>query len=213
MAGSSNSPSMSSSSVQFAGWPIPDPDAEDLVAEESELLIMNLLSDIQNILRVTKIIPNRIYIYVSAQWKHHIYQMILRIILIENKANFGEIMKVLSKDQQASAVVRKNVSLIRKMIEDILSLPVDVRQRQAKIGETFDESYPIRDASKLLTIESTNRMVEIQIYREEEEQIERMKVEEESRYTDNGGNQRQTIYDPKSKASHSRPFKPAVYIE
>jgi leucyl-tRNA synthetase len=213
MVGSSNSPSMYSSSVQFAGWPIPDPDEEDLVAEESELLIMNLLSDIQNILRVTKIIPNRIYIYVSAQWKNRIYQKILRIILIENKANFGEIMKVLSKDQQVSAVVRKNVSLIRKMIEDILSLPIDVRQRHSKIGETFDESYPIRDASRLLSIESTNRMVDIQIYREEGEQIDKKRVEEESRYTHNGRNLRQTIYDPKSKASHSRPFKPAVYIE
>ena len=177
------------------------PYEEDLVAEESELLIMNLLSDIQNILRVTKIIPNRIYIYISAQWKQRIYQKILKIILIENKTNFGEIMKVLSKDEQASAVVRNNVILIRKMIEDILSLPVDVRQRQAKIGETFDETYPIRDASKLLSIESTNRIFDIQIYRED------------TKYTINGGNLNQTIYDPKSKASHSRPFKPAVYIE
>lgn len=213
MVGSANPASKRSSSVHFAEWPVPDPDEEDLVAEESELLIMNLLSDIQNILRVTKIIPNKIYIYISAQWKQRIYQRILKIILIENKTNFGEIMKVLSKDKQASAVVRNNVILIRKMIEDILSLPVDVRQRQAKIGETFDESYPIRDASKLLSIESTNRIFDIQIYREEMEQIERERAEEEPKYTNNGGNLNQAIYDPKSKASHSRPFKPAVYIE
>jgi leucyl-tRNA synthetase len=213
MVGSANPPSKRSTSVQFAGWPIPDPDEEDLVAEESELLIMNILSDIQNILRVTKIIPNRIYIYVSAQWKQRLYQKILKIILIESKANFGEIMKALSNDEQVSSGVKKNVSLIRKMIEDILSLPVDVRQRQDKIGVTFDESYPIRDASKLLSIESTNRIVDIQVYREEEEQIESKKVEEERRYINNGGDRRQTIYDPKSKAKHSRPFKPAVYIE
>ena len=213
MVGSANPPSKRSTSVQFAGWPIPDPEEEDLVAEESELLIMNLLSDIQNILKVTKIIPNRIYIYVSAQWKKRLYQKILKLILIESMGNFGEIMKALSKDQQVSSVVKKNVGLIRKMIEDILSLPVDVRQRQDKIGVTFDESYPIRDASKLLSIESTNRIVDMQVYREEEEQIESKKVEEEPRYINNGGDRRQTIYDPKSKAKQSRPFKPAVYIE
>jgi leucyl-tRNA synthetase len=208
-----NPPSLHSSSIQFAGWPIPDPDEEDLVAEESELLIMNLLSDIQNILKVTKIIPNRIYVYVSARWKRRLYQKILSIISVENEANFGEIMKILSKDPQTSAIVKKNVGLVRKIIEDILSVPIDVRQRQLKIGETFDESYPIRDASKLLSIESTNRIIDIQTYQEEEEQREGKRVEEETRYKHSSGNLKQTIYDPKSKARHSRPFKPAVYIE
>ena len=83
---------------------LPDPDEEDLVAEESELLIMNLLVDIQNILKVTKIIPNRIYVYVSAQWKRRLYHKILSIISVENEANFGEIMKILSKDPQTSAI-------------------------------------------------------------------------------------------------------------
>lgn len=205
--------SLHSSSIQFAGWPLPDPDEVDLVAEESELLIMNLLVDIQNILKVTKIIPNRIYVYVSAQWKRRLYHKILSIISVENEANFGEIMKILSKDPQTSAIVRKNVGLVRKIIEDILSVPVDVRKRQLKIGETFDESYPIRDASKLLSIESTNRIVDIQIYQEEEEQREGKRVEEETRYKNGIGDLKQTIYDPKSKARHSRPFKPAVYIE
>jgi len=206
-------PSLHSSSIQFAGWPLPDPDEEDLVAEESELLIMNLLTDIQNILKVTKIIPNRIYVYVSAQWKRRLYHKILSIISVEKEANFGEIMKILSKDPQTSAIVRKNVGLVRKIIEDILSVPVDVRKRQHKIGETFDESYPIRDASKLLSIESTNRIVDIQIYQEEEEQREGKRVEEETRYKNGTGDLKQTIYDPKSKARHSRPFKPALYIE
>ena len=61
-------------------------------------------------------------------------------------------------------------------------MPIDVRQRQLKIGETFDESYPIRDASKLLSIESTNRIIDIQTYQEEEEQREGKRVEEETRY-------------------------------
>jgi leucyl-tRNA synthetase len=205
-------PSLPSASIQFARWPEANLDEEDLVAEESELLIMNLLSDIQNILKVTKLIPNRIYIYTSAQWKRRIYQKILRIILIENKANFGNIMKILSKDAQSAIIVRKNVGLIRKLVEDILSIPVEVRQRRHKIGESFDEAYPIRDAAELLSIESTNRLVEIQIYPEEEEK-DKGKMEEGTKYMNRSLDFQQKNYDPKSRAKHSRPFKPAVYIE
>ena len=205
-------PSLPSASIQFARWPEANLDEEDLVAEESELLIMNLLSDIQNILKVTKLIPNRIYIYTSAQWKRRIYQKILRIILIENKANFGNIMKILSKDAQSAIIVRKNVGLIRKLVEDILSIPVEVRQRRHKIGESFDEAYPIRDAAELLSIESTNRLVEIQIYPEEEEK-DKGKMEEGTKHMNRSLGFQQKNYDPKSRAKHSRPFKPAVYIE
>lgn len=205
-------PSLPSTSIQFAGWPEANL-GEDLVAEESELLIMNLLSDIQNILKVTKLTPNRIYIYTSAQWKRRIYQKILRIVFIENKANFGEIMKILSKDAQTAATVRKNVGLIRKLVEDILSIPVEGRQRRLRIGESFDEAYPIRDAAELLSIESTNQLAEIHVYLEEEEEKDREKKQEETKYMNRSLDFQQKNYDPKSRAKHSRPFKPAVYIE
>jgi leucyl-tRNA synthetase len=212
MVENTNRPTSRLTSIQFAGWPTANPDEEDLVAEESELLIMNLLLDIQNILKVTKIIPSRIYVYVSAQWKRSIYQKILRIISIENKANLGEIMKILSKDPQSAAIVRKNMGLIRKIIEDILSVPDEVRQRRLKIGEFFDELFPIRDASKLLAFESTNRLIEVQVYQEEDEQTENEKAEQQTKYK-NRHDFEQKNYDPKSKARHSRPFKPALYVE
>jgi leucyl-tRNA synthetase len=204
-------PSLPSPSIQFAGWPEANLD-EDPVAEESELLIMNLLSDIQNILRVTKLTPNRIYIYTCAQWKRRIYQKILTIILIENKANFGEIMKILNKDAQTAITVRKNVGLIRKLVEDILSIPVEVRHRRLNIGESFDEAYSIRDAAELLSTESTDQLVEIQVYPEVEEN-DKGKVQGGTRYMDRGFDVQPENYDPKSRANHSRPFKPAVYIE
>jgi leucyl-tRNA synthetase len=205
-------PSLPSPSIQFAGWPEANLD-EDPVAEESELLIMNLLSDIQNILRVTKLTPNRIYVYTCAQWKRRIYQKILRIIFIENKANFGEIMKILSKDAQTAAIVRKNVGLIRKLVEDILSIPVEVRQRRLKLGESFDEDFPIRDAAELLSIESTNHLAEIHVYLEEEEKDNGKKQEEGTKYINRSLDFQQKNYDPRSRAKHSRPFKPALYME
>ena len=195
-----------STSILFAGWPVIHPENEDPVAEESELLIMNLLSDIQNILRVTKINPTKLHIYVSAKWKRRIYQEILRIILFESKARFGEIMKILSKDPEIATKAKQNVNLIKKLTEDILSLPIEVRERQLKVVGSLDESYPIRDAEKLFSFDSTNRPVEIHIYREEEQ-------EEKTKNNESTLEFQQEKYDPKTKSKQSRPFKPALYIE
>jgi hypothetical protein len=64
----------------------------------------------------------------------------------------------------------------------------------------------------LLSNESTNHLVEIQVYPEVEEN-DNGKVQEGTKYMDRGIDVQQKNYDPKSRANHSRPFKPAVYIE
>jgi leucyl-tRNA synthetase len=176
-------------SIIFAGWPIVDEDKKDPIAEESEQLIINLISDLQNILRVTKISPTKIIIYTSAQWKQEIYQKILEYILLENKTNFGDIMKQLVKDPE-TAKAKNNPKLIRNMIEDILSDPIEARNRRLKLT-VFDEIFPLNDAKKLLSIESGNSQAEIIVHSEDDIQK----------------------YDPREKSKYSRPFKPAIYIE
>jgi leucyl-tRNA synthetase len=176
-------------SIIFAGWPIVDEDKRDPVAEESEQLIINLISDLQNILKVTKISPTKIIIYTSARWKQQIYQKILEYILLENKTNFGDIMKELVKDPE-TAKVKNDPKLIRNMIEDILSDPIEARNRRLKLT-FFDEIFPLNDAKKLLSLESGNAQTEIIVHSEDEIQK----------------------YDPREKSKYSRPFKPAIYIE
>jgi len=178
-----------SNSIIFAGWPIVDEDKRDPVAEESEQLIINLISDLQNILKVTKISPTKIIIFTSAQWKQQIYQKILEYILLENKTNFGDIMKQLIKDAETSKA-KKDPKLIRNMIEDILSDPIEARNRRLKL-RFFDEKLPLYDAKKLLSLESGNAQAEIIVHSEDEIQK----------------------YDPREKSKYSRPFKPAIYIE
>jgi leucyl-tRNA synthetase len=176
-------------SIIFAGWPIVDEDKKDPIAEESEQLIINLISDLQNILRVTKISPTKIIIYTSARWKQEIYQKILEYILLENKTNFGDIMKQLVKDPE-TAKARNDPKLIRNMIEDILSDPIEARNRRLKLT-VFDEIFPLNDAKKLLSIESGNSQADIIVH--SEDNINK--------------------YDPKEKSKYSRPFKPAIYVE
>ncbi len=172
-------------SVMFSNWPQIDQTKIDYTVDESEVLIMNLMADIQNIIKVTKIKPNKIFIYTAAEWKWNVYRKILNVI-IEGKTNFGEIMKLLISDSNTNNV-KQSPDMVKRIIEDILSERLDSRDRKIKLV-LINESKVFDDARSLLIKEFTS---EITIYNEDD--IEKI--------------------DPKNKAKIARPYKPALYIE
>jgi leucyl-tRNA synthetase len=173
-------------SITTAGWPVVEEEKIDIVAEESEFLISSLLEDVQNIVRVTKITPTKIVIYASAAWKVQVYNAILANIL-EGRINFGQIMKQLIANPE-TAKAKSDPKMVQKMIEDILSAPLEARNRRLKLTG-FNEVTTIQDAQSLLSDEINK--AEIIVYSEEDP----------------------TKYDPKSRAKSARPFKPAIYIQ
>ena len=173
-------------SITTAGWPLINEEKIDLVAEESEFLISSLLADLQNIVKVTKITPSKIAVYTSAGWKAQVYKTILANIL-DGKTNFGEIMKQLIANPE-TAKAKTDPKMVQKMMEDILSTPLDARKRRLGLAG-FAEASAIQDAESLLSAEINK--AQIVVYSEEDS----------------------SKYDPKSKAKSARPFKPAVYME
>ena len=173
-------------SITTAGWPVINEEKIDLVAEESEFLISSLLADLQNIVKVTKITPSKIAVYTSAGWKAQVYKTILADIL-DGKTNFGEIMKQLIANPE-TAKAKTDPKMVQKMMEDILSTPLDARKRRLELAG-FAEATAIQDAESLLSAEINK--AQIVVYSEEDS----------------------SKYDPKSKAKSARPFKPAVYME
>ena len=99
-------------------------------------------------------------------------------------------MKELVNDDVIKDVVKRSPDLVRKMIEDILSESVDVRERRIKI-DSFSEMIPLQDGISLLRNEIGNGKLEVRIYSEDDSDK----------------------YDPKQKSRFSRPYKPAIYIE
>jgi leucyl-tRNA synthetase len=180
----------SSSSIIFAGWPTVNEGMIDIIAEESEQLIMNLIFDLQKIVKVTRINPKKIIFYTAARWKLKVYNKILSIVFLESKSNFGDIMKQLIKDPETTKA-KNDPNVVRKMIDDILSDPIETRNRRLRL-ENFDEKLPIEDAGDLLSLESGTEHAEILAYSEDEND--------------------QSKQDPKSKAKFARPFKPAIYL-
>jgi leucyl-tRNA synthetase len=173
-------------SVTAAGWPAIKEDEIDLVAEESEFLISSLLADLQNIVKVIKITPSKIAVYTAAGWKTQVYKVILANILA-GKTNFGEIMKQLIANPE-TAKAKTDPKMVQKMMEDILSAPLEARNRRLQLAE-FDEAAAINDAASLLSAEVNK--AQIVVYSEEDP----------------------AKYDPKSKSRSARPFKLAVFME
>jgi leucyl-tRNA synthetase len=173
-------------SITKTGWPVVEEEKIDIVAEESEFLISGLLDDIQNILKVTKITPTKVVIYTSAAWKAQVYKAILANIL-EGRINFGQIMKLLIANPE-TANAKSDPKMVQKMMEDILSTPLEARNRRLNlIG--FNEVTTIQDGQSLLSDEINK--AQIVVCSEDDP----------------------TKYDPKSRAKSARPFKPAIYIE
>jgi leucyl-tRNA synthetase len=173
-------------SITKAGWPVVEEEKIDIVAEESEFLISGLLADIQNIVKVTKITPTKVVIYTTAAWKTQVYKAILANIL-EGRVNFGQIMKLLIANPE-TAKVKSDPKMVQKMIEDILSTPLEARNRRLSLTE-FNEIITILDAQSLLSDEINK--TQIAVYSEEDP----------------------AKYDPKMRAHAARPFKPAIYIQ
>jgi leucyl-tRNA synthetase len=167
-------------------WPEVRQESIALDAEESEFLILSLLADAQNIIKVTKIAPTRIAVYTCAAWKTMIYKVVLAQVISGN-TNFGEIMKVLLSDPQ-TAKAKTDPKLVQKMVEDILSSPVEARERRTALN-AFSETSALADATSLISSENNN--AQVTIYSEDDE----------------------GKYDPKQKSKFARPFKPAIFME
>jgi leucyl-tRNA synthetase len=175
-----------SQSITTAGWPVAEEGKIDIAAEESEFLISSLLADVQNIVKVTKITPAKIVFYASAAWKAQVYKAILANIL-EGRINFGQIMKQLIANPE-TAKAKTDPKMVQKMMEDILSAPLEARNRRLSLTG-FNEVTTIQDAQSLLSDEINK--AQIVVYSEDDP----------------------TKYDPKSRAKSARPFKPAIYIQ
>lgn len=176
--------------ISSAQWPEINQSKITLISEDNERIIQSIIFDIQKITKVTKIVPKKISIYTASNIKCTLYRKILDRIQRQTTPNFGQIMKEFVNDDQVKDLVKRNPDLVKKIIDDILSESVEVRERRMKI-DSFDEIIPLDDGKSLLVSEVGNNKLEVNIYSEDDNDK----------------------YDPKQKSKFARPYKPAIYIE
>ena len=153
---------------------------------QTETLLKSIIDDINNILKVTKISPKKITIYTAEQWKSKAYNLILKNVL-DGQTNIGAIIKSLIANKETEQI-KKDPDFVKKILNDILSEPVELRKGRMDIGQ-IDEKQII--SSELSSLVKNDYDVELSVFSESDSEK----------------------YDPKNKAKAARPFKPAILIE
>ena len=173
--------------VSKSAWPKVSKEKLDAAAIQSEELLKSTIEDIANILKVTKIDPQKIVIYVNSdEFKLAVYRKILKI-MVGGQNNMGTVMKELIADPQ-TADAKKMPDYIQKVIKDLHSESEEIKSMKLQSKE-FDEKEFL--SKELASIGKKEFGVDIQVFSESDSEI----------------------YDPKGKARHARPYKPAILIE
>jgi len=169
-----------------SAWPSSIGIEIDSKSIQTETLLKSIIEDINNILKVTKISPKKITIYTAEQWKSKAYNSILKNVL-DGQTNIGTIIKSLIANKETEQI-KKDPDFVKKILNDILSEPVELRKGRMNIGQ-IDEKQII--SSELSSLVKNDYDVEISVFSESDSKK----------------------YDPKNKAKAARPFKPAILIE
>jgi len=173
--------------VSKSAWPAYSKDDVDITAIQSEVLLKGTIDDIANILKVTKITPKKIVLYVNSDsTKTKIYRKILSI-MVGGQNNMGVVMKELIADPETT-YAKKMPDFVQKIIKDLHSESEEIKSMKLE-SDSFDENEFL--SSELSSIGKKEFGVDITVYSESDSDI----------------------YDPKGKAKHARPFKPAILIE
>ena len=173
--------------VSKSQWPEFSSEKFNTSSIPAEELLKSTINDITNIINVTKINQQKIVIYVNSdEFKSKVYRKILSI-MVGGQNNMGVVMKELIADPETSDA-KKMPGFVQKIIKDLHSESEEIKRMKLE-SEEFDEKEFL--SNELSSIGKKEFGVEIQVYSE----------------SDDG------IYDPKGKARHARPFKPAILIE
>jgi leucyl-tRNA synthetase len=172
--------------VSLADWPVCDHSKIDIGAEEAEDLVKNLVEDTVSITRATKITPKQICYFVAANWKWKAYLETLQRSL-GGRLEMGAIIKDLVKDPELQKKAKDLAAFLGKNIIEINTAAEDLRKRKLEAG-ALDEKTVIEEAKAFLQKEFNAK---VSVYSEEDPDK----------------------YDPKNRASQSKPYRPAIYME
>ena len=165
------------------------PEAKDVQLGYDEMredLFRRILDDISKILKVTKMSPKTITVYTAGAMKSDSYAYIVREVLA-GSSNMGQIMpKLLSNP--ATQDIKKSPDYVQKSIKDVLSETEEVRKYLAENGMP-DEKKIFSEMLADLVREQFGAQLHV--------------------YSEDDGAE----HDPKGKARHSRPLKPAILLE
>jgi leucyl-tRNA synthetase len=172
--------------VAFAEWPGVEQDYINPEAEELETIIQNSVEDVQKIIKVTGITPEKVHFYAADGWKWKVY---LKGLELERQGNLdvGNLIRESFKDEEMKVRSSQVPGFARSIVDEITKLPHDKLIKRLRVGQVNDVSL-IQDASTFLKHEFD---AEIAVYTESDPWVE----------------------DPENRSQRAKPYRPAIYVE
>ena len=171
--------------VSRSAWPTPD-NSSNSNSIQSEELLQSTLEDIKNVLKVTKITPQKIVLYTADSWKVKAFQKIASSV-VSGQFNIGTIIKDLIANPETENI-KKDPDFVKKSVNSILAESTEMRKLRAEM-QPINEVAVLSDELSILVKKEFG--VDLQVFTESDS----------------------AKYDPKNKARMARPFKPALFIE
>ncbi|MGM0770820.1 MAG: leucine--tRNA ligase [Halobacteriota archaeon] len=170
--------------VSLAGYPKYDESLVDKRAEFTEELISSTLEDVDEIIRVTKITPQKAILYTAPEWKTTAFKKALEIQK-EGDLKPGVLIKELMSNPEMRRYGKEVPKFAQKVVADITSMS----------EEAFNNLVSFELNEKIALEENTNFFEKeigcpVDIYS-----------------ADNAE------YDPENKAKFAYPLRPAIYLE
>ncbi|MDO9518227.1 MAG: leucine--tRNA ligase [Methanosarcinaceae archaeon] len=170
--------------VSFASYPTFDENRVDFGVELAEGLVRNTLSDIEEIVKVTKISPKEVVLYAPPAWKTDAFKLAIKMHK-DGSLNVGTLIKTLMLDPAMKQYGKDVPIFVQKVIPDI-----------AKMATITLDSYIDSDYNEKAILEESISFLETEIGCT-------VKV-----YSADAPE-----YDPQNKARFAVPMRPAIYLE
>ena len=141
------------------------------------------IEDINNILKVTKIQTKRISIYTPSSWKWNIFLSALK----QEQLNLKELIENSLSNPDYSEFKKNIPKFCQNLFKELSNMDSDSKSRILRVG-LFDEIGILKE---LQSFYKTHNNIQVDLYSEDDSKI----------------------YDPNNRSIHSRPMRPAIFLE
>jgi len=172
--------------ISLAKWPQAKEELVNEQAEEKENLTNEIIEDTLNILKATKVTPQKICYYTASPWKWRVYLRVLERSK-HGEVKLDEIMREFAAEDDLREKLKEVAMFAAKVVQEMSKISEKRRANLLEIG-TLKEKEVIEEAKDFLADRFKARII---VYSENEKER----------------------YDPKLRATLSMPCRPAIYIE
>ncbi len=170
--------------MSLSQFPKVDSSLIDKGAELAEDVTANTLRDIEEILRLIKIIPKRVILYTAASWKKEAMKKAI-MMKKDNSLDMRSLMNALMSDPAMRSHAREIPKFAQKVITDLQGMETELMDSLLEVD--FDEVSALNEAKDFL---GKAVACNIEIYSADAPD-----------------------YDPQGKSRFASPMRPAIYIE